>query len=585
MKKFTQGGQVTLHQYNMFGQVLRRIFFLALPLYCLFVAAFMYKHIYSGEWYMFAKYHYASFMHDVSSNYEEKISFIKPNGEQVFLTIRQILHGPSFLAVNEKVFNALIQGLLYGLFISIGFCALLVMYFQYKSKSFKKSKNYRGMEIAPFKKVSSQIFKDNRKKGGTDYSIAGLPYPKYSETFHTMISGGTGSGKTVIISDLVQQIKQRGDRAIIYDKMGNYLSHFYEPNTDILLNPLDQRHQQWGLFSEVKRESDFSLLAESLIPEEKMHSDPFWLKASRILLAEVANKLWVHNDLKIESLYSKLIVDDFKQLAEFVKGTPAHSIFDENSPKTASSIRAVLSSYLSSLKYLEHNEEEQEFSIHDWVSNKESGFLFLTSREDQHSSLKPLISTWINLAISELLSQPQTREKKLWFILDELPTLHYIPSLKSGLAQSRQFGGAFILGLQAISDLRSIYGHDIAQTLSSLCETRVSLRTPDPETAEWASKSLGQREYEEVKESISYGANSLRDGNAMNTQKYISELVLPSEIMSLPSLNGYLRPAEAYPITKFQVKYKHRETLSERYIEKEQKQEDIKSSEKIKIKV
>ena len=35
------------------------------------------------------------------------------------------------------------------------------------------------------------------------YSIAGIPYPERTETQHTIVSGTTGSGKTVLISDLV----------------------------------------------------------------------------------------------------------------------------------------------------------------------------------------------------------------------------------------------------------------------------------------------------------------------------------------------------------------------------------------------
>ena len=38
------------------------------------------------------------------------------------------------------------------------------------------------------------------------YSIAGIPYPERTETRHTIVSGTTGSGKTVLISDLVAQI-------------------------------------------------------------------------------------------------------------------------------------------------------------------------------------------------------------------------------------------------------------------------------------------------------------------------------------------------------------------------------------------
>ena len=49
-----------------------------------------------------------------------------------------------------------------------------------------------------------------------------IPWPERAETQHTIISGTTGSGKTVLISDLVAQIRARGERCILYDKMGSY---------------------------------------------------------------------------------------------------------------------------------------------------------------------------------------------------------------------------------------------------------------------------------------------------------------------------------------------------------------------------
>ena len=53
--------------------------------------------------------------------------------------------------------------------------------------------------------------------------IAGVPWPKRAETQHTVVSGTTGSGQTVLISDLVSQIRERGERCILYDKMGSYM--------------------------------------------------------------------------------------------------------------------------------------------------------------------------------------------------------------------------------------------------------------------------------------------------------------------------------------------------------------------------
>ena len=92
-------------------------------------------------------------------------------------------------------------------------------------------------------------------------------------------------------------------------------------------------------------------------------------------------------------------------------------------------------------------------------------------------------------------------------VLDELPTLHQVPSFQPGLAESRQFGGCFVLGIQVISALRDLYGKNGAETISGLCGTRVVLAAPDQETARWSAESLGRGEVEEYSHGMSYGAS------------------------------------------------------------------------------
>ena len=41
------------------------------------------------------------------------------------------------------------------------------------------------------------------------WRLAGIPFPPRSETQHTIVSGTTGSGKTVLISDLVAQVREK----------------------------------------------------------------------------------------------------------------------------------------------------------------------------------------------------------------------------------------------------------------------------------------------------------------------------------------------------------------------------------------
>ena len=90
-------------------------------------------------------------------------------------------------------------------------------------------------------------------------------------------------------------------------------------------------------------------------------------------------------------------------------------------------------------------DEGPAFSVREWIEREEAGFLFLTSRGDQHASLRGLISTWLEIAVNALLSLPREDGRRIWVILDELPTLHQLPSLRPGLAESRQFGGCFVL--------------------------------------------------------------------------------------------------------------------------------------------
>ena len=44
-------------------------------------------------------------------------------------------------------------------------------------------------------------------------------------------------------------------------------------------------------------------------------------------------------------------------------------------------------------------------SIREWIGDENrDGFLFLTSRGDQHASLRGLISTWLEIAVNAMLS-------------------------------------------------------------------------------------------------------------------------------------------------------------------------------------
>ena len=137
------------------------------------------------------------------------------------------------------------------------------------------------------------------------------------------------------------------------------------------------------------------------------------------------------------------------------------------------------------------------------------------------------------------------------------PALQKLPSFSTLLAEGRKYGGSVVAGLQSIPQLGAIYGQARAQSLLDLFNTKIFFRNTDPTTTSWISRVLGEEEQEENTESLSYGANTMRDGINLNTIKRLRSLVLPTEISTLNPLEAYLSFPGNFPITKLQMSYKN----------------------------
>ena len=385
------------------------------------------------------------------------------------------------------------------------------------------------------------------------YRIAGIPYPERTETQHTIVSGTTGSGKTVLISDLVAQIRARGERCVIYDKMGSYTATFLDPARDVLMNPLDARAPRWSPFLEARGPRDFDMMAAALIPQQKDTVDPFWVTAARQLFANGAGVLREKGVKDNRVLVDHLLKTDLTALAQAMEGTVAQSIVDPENPKTALSVRAMLTANLAAFEFLP--DEGKPFSIREWVSDEDrQGFLFLTSRGDQHASLRGLISTWLEIAVNAMLSLAQERRKA--HLGHPRRVAHPAPGAEPPAGPCRDPASSAAASCSACRSPRrcsDLYGRNGAETISGLCGTRVVLAAPDRDTAQWSADSLGRSEVEEISEGYSYGANTIRDGVSLTPRRELRALALPSEIMRLENLSGYLKFPGPFPVASDQA--------------------------------
>ena len=92
------------------------------------------------------------------------------------------------------------------------------------------------------------------------------------------------------------------------------------------------------------------------------------------------------------------------------------------------------------------------------------------------------------------------------------------------------------------------------------------LAAPDRDTAQWSADSLGRSEIEEVSEGFSYGANTIRDGVSLTPRRELRALALPSEIMRLANLEGYLKFPGPFPVASIRLKYVSRPKAAERFV-------------------
>ena len=574
-----RGGQTVFHGLRMWGQLVR-VGLLLTAFLTVAVPAVQYLrsvpgyHLYAAGMLTLAE---AKLAMGYGEDAGQEIQL--ENGGRAVATLEDIAAYAPWHAARRDILETVRSGMWLGARIGLGVVAVMLAWFRFQGSRLKRAKRVRGAELVTARELGRRVRPWRERAlcavGGLPrpYRIAGVPYPVRAETQHTIVSGTTGSGKTVLISDIVQQIRDRGERCVIYDKMGSYTRVFFNPARDVLLNPLDARAPRWSPFLEARSTRDFDTMAAALIPQQKDTVDPFWVTAARQLFANGAGVLWAKGEERNKALVEHLLKTDLSDLAKAMEGTVAQSIVDPQNPKTALSVRAMLTANIGAMEVLA--DSGTPFSIREWIGNdrdgglhrasglrRANGFLFLTTRGDQHASLRGLISTWLEIAVNSMLSLERDEGRRIWVILDELPTLHRVPSLQSGLAESRQFGGCFVLGVQVASALRDLYGKNGAETISGLCGTRVVFAAPDRDTAQWSAESLGRSEVEELSEGVSYGADPYRDGVTLMPRRELQSLALPSEIMRLPNLSGYLKLPGPFPVARIELEYVERETVA-----------------------
>ena len=443
-------------------------------------------------------------------------------------------------------------GLRYGFYLVVTEAILLipgVLYFRRKAKKINSPKHIRGARIVKPKQLNKRL---KKKFGGGDIPLSKeIVLPQNLETRHCFIIGGTGTGKTTALNNIIYKLRERKEKAVIFDLKGDFLTKFYHQG-DLILNPLDVRSVKWTLFNDLKSVRETTDLARSFIPAGSGNgTEQYFRDAARDVLAGIMAILLCKKELSNKRIWEVISLPNKKLLA-FLKSHPegaiAVSYIEKPDSNQAVGVKSTLLQLCRIFRELQNI--DGKFSLRQWIRQDGSEFLFLPVPPEFRELLAPAYGAAINMMIRELLSLADDLCRRRFFILDELGALQRLSALVDALTLGRSKGMSIFIGVQDFGRIDDLYGKSVRETLWNNSTSKMILRVDSPHAAEFLAKSLGQSEVEESSQGHSMGVKDGRDGQSLSRQVHTRYALLPAEISSIQDLTAAIKIAgldPAYP--------------------------------------
>lgn len=365
-----------------------------------------------------------------------------------------------------------------------------------------------------------------------------LRIPAREEFEGILLLGDPGTGKTQILHQFICQVRLRRpeEAGVCFDPACEFLEAHYEPELDVVLNPLDARFPYWSPVLEVENEIDRRLVAESFFPYQQgmTETNRFFINAARDIF-----ELMLEQKPTPATMVEWLA--DGKKIDELAAGTEvAHKISRTAGPQRVA-VLSTLAEVGKLLKMLPGQEEGQPtFSLTQWARRR-CGWVFITSTQETREALKPLQAAFLNILMKRLLSVPREwgRENPCWFIVDEVHALGHLPMLPTFIVESRKYGVKPVFGTQSKHQFRQHYG-DEALTMVAAPHLKIYLRCNESQAAQWVADNIGEEERERPR--VGTTANVHPQGrDSVNYSTYTDRrsVVSKEQVMSLPNFHGY----------------------------------------------
>lgn len=418
-----------------------------------------------------------------------------------------------------------------------------------KERLNENKKNFiRGAKLLSPEKVV-----EITKKHPAILRVGQIPIPVTTEAKHVLTFGASGSGKSVLLAQWLHQIcrdrkEQKSQRRfILVDVKPEFVGKFYEDG-DFIFCPFDERSVNWNLFNEIRDDYDFQAFSKTLFTDNKSN-DPFWPQSAATVFTDVLRSLYIKKQRTNTDL-CKTFQQSPEAIGKFIINTLDRSQIISMQSLTASentraSIFATISPKLQPFQIM-GDTQGNPFSFRKYIRGEyvrpdgTQPNLYLIIPADRAELMTPLITLITDIMFREVLSLQEDKDRRIYFVLDELGALNKLPTLPDLIVKGRSYGAVILALSQDAGLITEKYGPHVLESFLNNFGTQIFLRINNAETSRKLSQSLGEYDFYE------YNINPQKDSTGKSTISYIRNqktqtLVTPSQIQSLPTFHGFMK--------------------------------------------
>ena len=580
LNNFISGGQIFLHKVRMFKQVIISSVFVSVVVGVLVAGYIKLPDLIAQDYraaITYVKADMVTSLNLLSPNFvgsnrgaARVDAYYKHGMYKKNILASSVLANSYFKSTYEQVVNVLKSLLFLSIIISGCFLILIFSIWSKFGKFVQEDKNIDGDKILTAKEVRSYLYSANQ---ASSITIGDMPLVKDSENQHILITGATGSGKTNLIHNILSQVRESNQPAIVIDQTGEMIAKYYDKSRgDIIFNPFDDRSKSWDFWQDCCSDDNslhgindrLEKFAKILFgfnrnKQNSMSSDPFWEESAEVIFTSCIETLREKNNKSLSTLQQMVRNYPLAKLQKELAETPAARYLISSNRNTASSILSVLATSTKPLQYL--SDADKRFSLMEYFkqldnldNNSQAGWIFLATKPSQRELTLPLIACMVELAVSFLTDIKINNARRVWFVIDEISSLGRLPALSWLMSESRKYGGCIIAGMQSINQLFNIYGQYVGSTLFGQFATKFFFRTDEPVIAKMISGICGSYNIAKQQKNISFGANEFRDGVSYTAHEKEKMLVQFKDIAKLKAGECFcLLPTPEARLTKLQV--------------------------------